>query len=166
MIRISDFKRGFTLIELLVVISIIGILATLLMANLNSARSRGRDAERKSDVKNLQTALRLFYNDYGSYPKNDASYDILGCSGPPNFTVCNWGSPWTVTASGGSTTTYMPQLPKDPLSTQSYEYMQINTDSYEIDACLENASDPNGVVSTKTNWKGTCSSGMVFQVTQ
>ena len=51
-------QKAFTLVELLVVISLIGILATLVLANLNSARERARDAERKSDLRNIQTALR------------------------------------------------------------------------------------------------------------
>ena len=61
-------KKGFTLIELLVVIAIIGILATLAVVALSTARSSSRDAKRIADLKQLQTALELYYNDYGSYP--------------------------------------------------------------------------------------------------
>ena len=63
-------KKGFTLIELLVVVSLLGVLATLVIANLNSARERTRDATRKSDLRNIQTALRLYYNDKGTYPQS------------------------------------------------------------------------------------------------
>ena len=61
-------KRGFTLIELLVVISIIGLLASIAMTSLASARVRGRDAQRIANVKQIMNALELYYEDNGSYP--------------------------------------------------------------------------------------------------
>ena len=61
-------KSGFTLIELLVVIAIIGLLSTLSILSLNSARARARDAKRVADVKQIQTALEMYYNDAGDYP--------------------------------------------------------------------------------------------------
>ena len=63
-----NYKRGFTLIELLVVIAIIGILSSVVLASLNSARQKGRDARRISDVKQVQLALELFYDANQSYP--------------------------------------------------------------------------------------------------
>jgi len=61
-------KKGFTLIELLVVIAIIGLLSTLSILALNQARARARDAKRIADVKQIQTALEMYYNDVGDYP--------------------------------------------------------------------------------------------------
>jgi type II secretion system protein G len=61
-------KKGFTLIELLVVIAIIGLLSTLSVVALNSARQKSRDAKRVADVKQIQTALEFYYNDINSYP--------------------------------------------------------------------------------------------------
>ncbi len=61
-------KPGFTLIELLVVIAIIGLLSTLSIVALNQARARSRDARRLADVKQIQTALEMYYNDLGGYP--------------------------------------------------------------------------------------------------
>ena len=61
-------KQGFTLIELLVVIAIIGLLSTLSILALNQARARARDAKRIADVKQIQTALELYYNEVGDYP--------------------------------------------------------------------------------------------------
>lgn len=112
--------KGFTLIELLVVVSIIGILATLITANLNAARSRSRDAVRKGDFKNIQTALRLYYNDIGSYPSS-----------------LPWGEEWSST-----NVLYMGTVPQDPLPDQSYSYnYNPESDVYTLTACLENKSD-------------------------
>ena len=61
-------KKAFTLIELLVVIAIIGLLSTLSIIALNSARAKARDAKRISDVKQMQVALEMFYNDTADYP--------------------------------------------------------------------------------------------------
>ena len=61
-------QRGFTLIELLVVIAIIGLLSTLAVVALNNARMKARDAKRVSDVKQVQTALELYFNDVNLYP--------------------------------------------------------------------------------------------------
>jgi len=148
-------EKGFSLIELLVVVSLIGILATLVLANLNAARQRGRDAQRKSDLRNLQTALRLYYNDYGKYPTDDSG-EILGC-GAVGTTACTWGDVWTA-----GSTTYMPTLPIDPISTQSYVYTRNNADSYSIKACLENASDEDGEI----DYGIVCSSSWMYMVEQ
>ena len=59
---------GFTLIELLVVISIIGFLSTLAVVSLKNAREKSRDARRASDLKQLKTAINLYYNNHNFYP--------------------------------------------------------------------------------------------------
>jgi prepilin-type N-terminal cleavage/methylation domain-containing protein len=61
-------KKGFTLIELLVVISIIGLLSAVVLASLASARTKARDARRIADIKQIQTAVELYYDSYGQYP--------------------------------------------------------------------------------------------------
>lgn len=61
-------NRGFTLIELLVVIAIIGILASVVLASLNTARAKGADAAMKSSINNGRAQAELVYdNNGGSY---------------------------------------------------------------------------------------------------
>ena len=61
-------QKGFTLLELLVVIGIIGLLASILVLNLTSARRRARDTKRVADIRNLQTATEDYYGKNGRYP--------------------------------------------------------------------------------------------------
>lgn len=61
-------QKGFTLIELLVVIAIIGLLASIVLLALNSARAKSRDSKRLADVRQLTSAMELYYNDYSGYP--------------------------------------------------------------------------------------------------
>ncbi|MFA5155213.1 MAG: type II secretion system protein [Patescibacteria group bacterium] len=73
-------QNGFTLIELLVVIAIIGLLSTLSILALNSARSRARDTKRLHDMRQLATALEVYFDIYNSYPPQDgvANCDFIG----------------------------------------------------------------------------------------
>ncbi len=61
-------RKGFTLIELLVVIAIIGILSTLAIVALGSARQKARDSKRVADVNQIAKALDLYYSDNNAYP--------------------------------------------------------------------------------------------------
>lgn len=66
-------SRGFTLIELLVVIAIIGLLSSVVLASLNTARGKARDAKRMAELDQLQLALEMYYDTVGSYPAYSTS---------------------------------------------------------------------------------------------
>lgn len=107
-------QKGFTLIELLVVIAIIGLLSTLAVVALNNARMKSRDAKRVSDIKQIQTALELYYNDANAYPASIASPIASGgvtymASVPTNPTPTadgNCGSTAYTYTAGTANTTY------------------------------------------------------------
>lgn len=131
---------GFTLIELLVVVAIIGVLTSLLVVNYQNARERARDAQRKGDFRSLQQALRLYYNDWQSFP-NGSSGEIVGCGADKdNPAACSWGSEWKL-----EETVYINRLPTDPLNTSDYVYSYTQTqsgESWRLTTLLENLSDP------------------------
>ena len=110
-------KKGFTLIELLVVIAIIGLLSTLSVVALGSARAKSRDSKRLSDIKQVQTALELFYTDQGNYPGNTNL--VLGIDTETNRGICLNVSGF---AGANCENAYMGLVPKDPQNSGSYIY--------------------------------------------
>ena len=97
-----SMKVGFTLIELLVVIAIIGVLASIVLASLNTARRKSRDARRISDIKQIQLALELYFDAQNPVTYPPAAVIGAGC------TTLFYGL--NVLQIGG----FMPQIPLDP----------------------------------------------------
>jgi prepilin-type N-terminal cleavage/methylation domain-containing protein len=66
-------QKGFTLIELLVVIAIIGILSSVVLASLNTARNKGTDAAIKTTASNMRLQAEIYFDTAGNYGTADAT---------------------------------------------------------------------------------------------
>jgi len=139
-------KRGFTLVELLVVMAIISILATVIIGGFRSSQMRGRDAQRKSDLKQIANALEIFFTDYGKYPPASGT-QVAACSYNPGTgagLACLWGSRTSTGTITDGKTTYMRTVPADPLTSQNYVYRVSSTQNmFQLFARLENSQDKN-----------------------
>lgn len=123
-------QRGFTLIELLVVIAIIGILSSVVLASLNSARQKGRDAKRVSDISQLKLALELYFDSNRQYP----------------------------TATTSLVPNYIPVWPVSPIAgDDGYGYTASGTTGYVLSAELEDTGhvvltgDRDGTLAADSN---------------
>lgn len=156
------FKKinyGFTLLELLIAMAILGILTSFLFTTYSSTQKKARDAQRKSDLREIQEALEMYLNDKGLYPAS-SNGQIVGCGACNSLpSVCLWDNQPefrdTVPANCGAI--YMKKLPKDPLSAQNYYYW-VSTDqkSYKLYACLENTRDSKIITPSETVNCGGC----------
>jgi len=122
-------QKGFTLIELLVVIAIIGLLASIVIVSLNTARAKARSAKRVADMKAIQTALEMFYDTNNSYPNPGWGWR----------SECNcWGGFSANNVIPGLVPTYMSVFPSDPsmnkgACTSCYLYLSNGTDYKLLD---------------------------------
>jgi len=123
-------KKGFTLIELLVVVAIIGLLSTLSVVALGSARKKANDSKRLLDIKQVQTALELYYTDNNEYPTAATAVNLgdatHGCLDSDDFA-----------ALGACTDPYMDNIPKGTSNDEYYEYTSADGSDYTITATLE-----------------------------
>lgn len=147
----SQKQKGFTLIELLVVISIIGLLSSVVLLALSTARAKARDVRRLSDVATIQKALEFYYNDNQQYPASG------GAVQPNNGWSTSNDASWTTFQA--ALTPYLSKLPTDPGqkgatwpadgsgSTYAYSYYSLSYGCsqqwYMIVIRLETAKDPD-----------------------
>jgi prepilin-type N-terminal cleavage/methylation domain-containing protein len=156
-------QGGFTLIELLVVIAIIGILSSVVMVSLVTARQKARDARRIVDVKTIQLALETYFSDNLEYPTgvygtangalNKTSVYLATIPADPNSTVA--------CTSGTQTSCYI-YAALIPSNTPSATCTQNTIDRYQLGATLELANNP-ALLSDADHKKNTTYGGLDYR---
>ncbi len=125
-------SKGFTLIELLIVIAIIGLLSSIVLSSLNTARIKSRDARRIQDLTQIRTALELHFLDKGYYPQSGCGWDCNGYRS--SYSAASWA------LFAADLASYMSDVPLDPLNTPgcspwgtgcyTYAYGNVGKDTY------------------------------------
>lgn len=133
-LTMKQFTSGFTLIELLVVIAVVGILVTGLAIAVNPVAQlqKSRDAKRIEALKQIKTALELYYQDYGRYPATTGATSYQMVDAGTGLPVA-WGSAWS---------SYMPTIPTDPTTGKTFRYWADGTQqTFALYANLDRAEN-------------------------
>jgi prepilin-type N-terminal cleavage/methylation domain-containing protein len=162
-------SKGFTLIELLVVIAIIGLLASIILASLNTAQQKGRDARRISDLKEIQLALELYYDANSTYPIQSTAIVATPAAAS--------GAVITSSNNFGLVPTYISTTPIDPsqpsgggASAYYYQYESLQSDgvtacstgscpAYVLVGHLEAGANTSTWTGGNASWLTLCPSG-------
>jgi type II secretion system protein G len=131
-------RSGFTLIELLIVIAVIGLLSTISIIVLNSARVRSRDARRVSDIQVIRSALEQHWLENAAYPSNSTPINLGAASAV------------VLTSNGFQTTptgaVYLPKVPTGPSANEYYIY---NSSSPTVGYTLQVTTEGTTVYGSK-----------------
>lgn len=143
MLNNKNTKKAFTLIELLMVVSVIGILSSIVLTSISGATKKARDAERKSDLSQIQKALEIYQISHdGRYPSISGIYETS--KGICNSVPCS-GNNWDQTSNLITNLRDEEgiEIMIDPLNTSNYYYLyKVDCtggicDSYQLQAKLE-----------------------------
>jgi prepilin-type N-terminal cleavage/methylation domain-containing protein len=159
-------RAGFTLVEIMIAISIIAILSTVGLSVYTQGQKLARDAKRKADLKQIQTALNLYYQDFKAYPNTVAGACSSNLGG---FTQCvsSGAAPWI----NGLNNNYLDIMPVDPVANNGDTANPKNNTNfgygyrvyvaicnkganqvYTLYAKLENSSDPDRLAAKNHLW--------------
>lgn len=138
--------------ELLIVIAIILLLATVSVIALNDQRAKARDAKRISDIRQVRTALEFYQSDENEYPITDSQI-VLGQKGTEKLCSKSVGGFVSLETPCSQESSYMVNVPKDPLVGEKYLYSGTGKD-YEIIFTTEKPSSLGSEGKYRANAEG------------
>ncbi|HEX5798078.1 MAG TPA: type II secretion system protein [Candidatus Saccharimonadales bacterium] len=152
MISLKRKESGFTLVELLIVIVVIGILAAIVITTFTGVQKKGRDAERKSDVKSIASHMEIYFSENSRYPTltdlNTATWRTANAQGLNDDLLEDPSNTGTTTiaatAPGGTSSTYQYSYVPSPAGCDNTATNGDCTD-FTLEANLEN-EDANFVI--------------------
>jgi len=127
-------NKGFSFIEVLVVSTIIAVLTAVGVSNFRVANQKSRDGKRQGDLEQIKAALELYRTDQNDYP-----------------TTGEWPGAGGILSVGG--TTYMGQIPSDPVDDYDYDY---SSDGFTYTLCAALELDTSGTCTGSPN----CATGV------
>lgn len=127
-IEIFKSNKGFSIVELLVVISIIGLLASVALVQIEKARSKARDAQREKNVKVVQDALAIYVASAQNYPMGE-NVALTGTDAVSQALINRDA---------------ISKIPQDPINTGNYRYIYNSADgsTYSLTYYLETDTVP------------------------
>lgn len=130
-------SRGFTLIELLVVVAIIGVLAGIIIINLNIARLKSRDAKRRADLASVQMAVETYADQNGGvYPLTFVKGGAVIFKNSTSLLT----DPWVPNI----VSNYISVLPKDPKNINLSFVYEYASDSFNYKLRATAMESPEG----------------------
>ena len=150
-------KKAFSLIELLVVIAITAVLVAIALPNFLSARERARDTKRKQEMSEMKNALRLYYNDFQTYPVaancGAGKFNYISGCGVTHNACCPCDTTVDFAVGADCSTLYMKKFPSE--FGPSMWYYSSSGDDFCLKVTLENAADAD-IATSKSRCSTAC----------
>lgn len=110
--KLAKNRKGFSLTELMVAVSITSLVAGMSATQMDDVVPMARDAQRKANIRQVQTALHLYYSDHGAYPESGSSIP----------TASGWQAMEIALEGSDPLNAYMPEVPVDPLNNANHQF--------------------------------------------
>lgn len=134
-------RDGFTLIEFLIVMVMVFAIALISYVNFSSSEMKTRDAQRKSDIREIAVALSAYTEAHGGYPLASPEGQMLTCNCNHGSLACNWLQDLGEREfCDKDNVVYMSKVPGDPSGKTPYCYTS-DGQTFGIYANLENSRD-------------------------
>lgn len=144
-VKDTSSKKGFTLIELLVAVSIISVLATIGFTSFQGVAGKSRDTKRKQDIKQLSTALEIYFQKNGKYIDGTPGVDG-DCASADTTTFYDQNSGIAPFMANST-------VPTDPKLNENYCYISVNNgQAYRLFAKLESCIESNLSPCSPNDW--------------